>query len=853
MGFLCKRTNSRRILPIDPGAVNRLRLPSCRLRPSPRKLGTKFTHGPARSSSPPGSDANVDPCALEVNDMRGLARIVAILLAVTVFAPAASAAVKCRGGAFAVSDARDILAIRGAIARACPCASFDGSTGQAHGDFKKCGNAVISDATDGTPVLGFTLRPQCQGELKKYVSHSTCGYPAADNRVICCEVKAITAKTKAGVKKLDKCVTASSGSPVRSACFASSFTDICTADIASPCRTRVAQETVDLPSAAEGAHTPGTSGVVVTNPKLLAQFGGPSFSLNNARYTRWRLAGPEQQPDAILVLVPGFEGGAADFRILAENLIVRANAGGQLLEVWGFDRRSNQLEDLVGADIAEEFLNAPVALDWFFGGELTLPLHPTLVAGPNRRAVFYDTQADVPFIADWTPLLFARDIDAVVTAARAAARNQNAFLGGHSMGTTFAARYASTDFNLTGVGAPDPGYAKVRGIVLLEGGGGSTAGAPLTADTLDRIEAKFDGGLFGAVRDNAARCVDGLTLCTIANEANDCIGQLPPKCTPPTTSYSVVPGLLNARILASSEPATIQTAYDPDTGRQILIADQGSVGNNAVAKVPDLSGLSLLPPATAFGGLGSFIDDDSFIASLAPFLSTSVGSPGPTVGGLVTWRDITEGIPVSVLPNNGPPPTSLPASVWGQEKELTRFDKLARSYYEGHTNFTDWYYPNAGLSVTSITGVCSSGFCSVGNVGMACSTNAQCSQAVSLDSSALSIGRGRRDIENLTQAAAINVPVITVCGTNGLATVPGVYVPFATSIAPCTAPSCNGTPRVVNPTMPNTAFPTFGGVNGGFEVVVAEGLTHVDVLSAEDVAANPIVPALTAFLARNAL
>ena len=39
--------------------------------------------------------------------------------------------------------------------------------------------------------------------------------------------------------------------------------------------------------------------------------------------------------------------------------------------------------------------------------------------------------------------------------------------------------------------------------MLLEGGGGSTGGTPLTADTLDRIEAKFDGGLFGAVRDNA--------------------------------------------------------------------------------------------------------------------------------------------------------------------------------------------------------------------------------------------------------------------------------------------------------------------------------------------------------------
>ena len=121
------------------------------------------------------------------------------------------------------------------------------------------------------------------------------------------------------------------------------------------------------------------------------------------------------------------------------------------------------------------------------------------------------------------------------------ARNQNVFLGGHSAGTGFTARYAATDFNLTGVGPADPGYAKLRGLVLLEGGGGSTGGAPLTADTLDRIEAKFDGGLYGAVRDNAPRCVDGVTPCTIATEAVDCGVEVPPKCTLPTTAYAIVP------------------------------------------------------------------------------------------------------------------------------------------------------------------------------------------------------------------------------------------------------------------------------------------------------------------------
>jgi hypothetical protein len=122
---------------------------------------------------------------------------------------------------------------------------------------------------------------------------------------------------------------------------------------------------------------------------------------------------------------------------------------------------------------------------------------------------------------------------------------------------------------------------------------------------------------------------------------------------------------------------------------------------------------------------------------------------------------------------------------------------------------------------------------------------------VSLDSSALSVGRGRRDIENLTQAAAIDVPVIAFGGTNGLATVPGAYTAFGSSIGTCTAPSCDGTPRVVDASLPNPAFPTFGGVAGGYEVVMAEGFAHLDVTTAEDNADNPIPAALVAFLKRN--
>jgi len=126
------------------------------------------------------------------------------------------------------------------------------------------------------------------------------------------------------------------------------------------------QETIDLPSAAQPAYTPGSPGVVVDNPKLITQFGDENFNLNNSRYTRYFLSDQAgAQPDAILVLVPGFISGAAFFSRLAEILVRRAKTENSLvLEVWAVDRRANQLEDTVGLELAVDlnrWLTAPIA------------------------------------------------------------------------------------------------------------------------------------------------------------------------------------------------------------------------------------------------------------------------------------------------------------------------------------------------------------------------------------------------------------------------------------------------------------------------------------------------------------
>lgn len=603
-----------------------------------------------------------------------------------------------------------------------------------------------------------------------------------------------------------------------------------------PVESILSQSTVDVPSNAAPAFTPGSPGVVVDNEKLITQFGSADVNLNNARYTRYYLSDQDTfQPDGILVLVPGFEGGASSFYILAENLMRRAIEQSNLvLEVWALDRRSNQLEDLVGLNLAEELMNPELGLDFLFGDALGLDLSPEIANGINRRALFYNSNVDTAFMAQWTTLVHSQDIDAVVEKARGIARAENVFLGGHSAGTGYTARYAATDFNLDG-GEPSPGYEKLRGLVLLEGGGARLASSETAEATLDLIEARFDGGLFGAVRDQAARCIDGATACTVDTQTNDCAAFANISCIEPTGAFTEIPGLLSPQLLAISEVNALDAILNGDTVQSILQKDQiGIEGNNAINQVPELAALGPLLGTTVASSatlLGKFLDDDGIVASISSFLGTSLGFEGPVVDGVQTWLSYGEEFPEQALSDNGPAPESIAdIAVWGQEVEVSDLEgRMLPVFFAGNTNFSDWYYPSSGLGVTTGLG---------------------------LDTTVLSApppaGRGRSDIENRTQARGINIPVIALGGSNGLTPVPAVWLGFADAIGPCKAPSCDGmTERVLDRQNPSEAFPSFGDAPGGFEVYISEGYAHVDIVTAQDDETNNVIAPIVEFIARN--
>ena len=564
-------------------------------------------------------------------------------------------------------------------------------------------------------------------------------------------------------------------------------------------------ERFELPSEAKAANTPGTTGVTVTNARLLAHLCAEA-DLNKALYVRYALADQSgRQPDAILVAVPGTLGGSHNYLRLAENLMERAAEQGMVLELWGFERRSTFLEDTDGLDIAEREGDPEIAVDFLYGEELGLELSPQL----DRRAVFYD-QADVPFMVNWTPQVHSFDIDAVVERARQTARNGNVFLGGHSAGAGFVTRYAATDFNLSGAGAEEPGYAKLRGMVLFEGTGSSVSrSAPSDAD-LDAVIAAADGGLYAAAQAGGP-------------------------------AYIVAPGL-GPRQVASTEVSGLQMAVEETiNGSQSLLqrafgADRNGRTNSVYQQVPNFNDRPV--PVTAGSSIGTFQDDDNSDSPV--FYAISIGAPGTlNADGLLAWLDNDQPLPASVLNDNGPAPSSMLTTprYWGQEVEPTNLGRLTPAFYAGQSNFSDWYYPSTGL----LLGNASTGGANLG-----------------LDTSALSLpielgGRGRADIVNQTQARNIDIPVIAFGGSNGLAPLPGSWRGIANSIAPCAAVSCAaGTPRMTAGAADFSAFPQYGGIEGGFEVYISEGYSHNDVLTADDDETNNVVQPLLAFIERNA-
>ena len=154
----------------------------------------------------------------------------------------------------------------------------------------------------------------------------------------------------------------------------------------------------------------------------------------------------------VLVLVPGYAGGAGGFLQVGRDLVKQVPG----MQVWAVDRRSQALED---TSYFERGLRGQVTpqqvFDYYLGWIGN--------EGQQPRFTPPDTKS-LSFARDWGLPTHLGDLRRVILSAKR--QGKRVILGGHSLGGSTTAIYASWDF-----GRGRIGYEDIDGMVLIDGGG----------------------------------------------------------------------------------------------------------------------------------------------------------------------------------------------------------------------------------------------------------------------------------------------------------------------------------------------------------------------------------------------
>jgi pimeloyl-ACP methyl ester carboxylesterase len=386
-------------------------------------------------------------------------------------------------------------------------------------------------------------------------------------------------------------------------------------------------------------------------------------------YTRWRNAkGPARwtQAHSVIVLMPGFLGGATTFDIVARNAVRSAAARKRNIEVWGLDRRANCLEDLHGVHAAARAKSILPAFDYYYGGKEV----------EGRKFPGFKSSQDAKFLEGFGLERTVRDWYTVLTREipSQAHRAKRVICGGHSLGGPLTAAFASWDFDGNAATKEDAGYNQCAGFVGfdttvdVDGSGGGMAGA----GAANGLAAQSGAAPFI----NAPPITPGtIQLTTIAGVGAYHTPKVETpfnKLIPNTPEYEIT-----LRALYSRDAVNFATGRpNPREYRLTHATLFGSIFDDNSA------GLSFLRASLGFitGG---------------PLVDKNFPTPNPTLAltastePLYTWQDYTEvgggGAPVA-LNEGGRPYTS-------RDSETVAISDMARNFFDGPTNFVEQYFP----------------------------------------------------------------------------------------------------------------------------------------------------------------
>lgn len=256
----------------------------------------------------------------------------------------------------------------------------------------------------------------------------------------------------------------------------------------------------------------------------------------------------------VLVLVPGYIGGAGDFTTIAQDIVRRVPG----LQVWAWDRRSNAFEDTSVFDKHD-----PDAAFRYY-------LEFQQVDGHKFSPV---SGASVPFVRQWGLKVELEDLRQVILKARAGGRRQ-VFLGGHSLGASTTVAYAAWDFN------GRPGYRDVRGLVLIDGGLLGTFSTPSLATVKRRLAALQTGDPFVDLLGNGLPWSPGAFA-----EVAALYAQKKPSEPSVLQQYPAIPADLKPPVPATNE-AALGYAFDASTSPPALSLIQIHAGRLAPSGNP---------------------------------------------------------------------------------------------------------------------------------------------------------------------------------------------------------------------------------------------------------------------------
>jgi pimeloyl-ACP methyl ester carboxylesterase len=388
-------------------------------------------------------------------------------------------------------------------------------------------------------------------------------------------------------------------------------------------------------------------------------------------YLRFRRASDTATPvpvHAVVIMIPGYIGGAGSFRYLARQLVALAGEDFPL-EVWALDRRANCLEDQAGMQEAEVMKNPQAALDYYYNG----------AAIDGRRFNGFYTKADTPYLSEFGLQLLMQDIQVMLEEKipNPADRKKTVFVAGHSMGAAITAAYAAWDFDNDSTTLDDAGFNNCAGLIGLEGSVSVWSSSGLEkryARRLAELRAPSPGQPSGfSITPEAMALIEILAMSAgfaPQDESTIFRGITVSPETERLIEYFTTYGLISRGL---SAPALGDFHLSNEAMLGLFSDDNFQPISIGRVSLGFLTGGPVVRRKSLFGGQGLFVPADTGSASLYTWANFDTTGTADDPAYIDTTGDVT---------------------LTTAETEVTDIQDYARAVFEGPLNFYEWYFPD---------------------------------------------------------------------------------------------------------------------------------------------------------------